>query len=100
MEAVIPAKAGIQYSRGRAVRPKGRGGLDRSAKPGDDSCLPTSSRRKPEAMPRDIAQGHGGRDRVSSRPPVAMGPRLRGDDSGVSRTSEQSTAIITLPAGG
>ena len=36
-ELVIPAKAGIQYSRAAGVEPGSRGVLDRPVKPGDDS---------------------------------------------------------------
>jgi hypothetical protein len=35
--AVIPAKAGIQYSRAAEIESRGRGVLGRPVKPGDDS---------------------------------------------------------------
>ena len=40
---VIPAKAGIQYSRDVAIEPRSRGVLDRPVKPGDDSGAATSA---------------------------------------------------------
>ena len=50
------------------------------------------------AMPSALARKLAGLRRQAGS--TSVDPRLRGDDSGVSRTSEQSTAIITLPAGG
>jgi len=38
-QVVIPAKAGIQYSRAPEIKPRRRGVLDRPVKPGDDSCV-------------------------------------------------------------
>jgi hypothetical protein len=36
---VIPAKAGIQYSRAVRIEPRSRGVLDRPVEPGDDSGM-------------------------------------------------------------
>jgi hypothetical protein len=44
-DIVIPAKAGIQYSRG-ALESKGRGVLDRPVKPDDDSFFRHSPRKR------------------------------------------------------
>jgi hypothetical protein len=61
-QLVIPAKAGIQYSRAAEIEPRRRGVLDRPVKPGDDS----------EGFDLHLRK---------QRMPAVMGPHFRGDDS-------------------
>ena len=86
---VIPAKAGIQYAGKPESEAIGRGVLGRPVKPGDDSGVcgvrlqPTpSSLRTQGPIRRVVSLKRNGRDLSSSRTPVVMGPRVRGDDGG------------------
>ena len=57
MTAVIPAKAGIQYSRGRSGIRRGRGVLDRPVKPGDDAGVWGLRPAYPDNLPRIGVRG-------------------------------------------